>query len=526
MTHPRRHLQGLRHPRAVPAGARRGRRRAHRLRPGAAAGRVPARRGHGPPALVGRPARGVRRRRGRRRRVDRGFRPRAHGDALLRRRLAGAGRRGHGDRVAQPAAVQRHEARAGGRAAAERRLRHPGAQGAGAGARPNCRRCLAPACSSASTSIRLTSSTCSSWWMSVRSVPYRVVMDAANGVAGKLARGCLTAARARSRRDVLRGRRHVPQPRAEPVARGEQPRDPRAGRRREGRPRHRLGRRRRPLLLHRRGRRVRARRLRHCAARRGPADQEPRREDPLRPARQPRRARRDRGNGGVPLLNRVGHAFFKQRMRREGGLFGGEVSGHYYFADNYNADSGFIPALLILDLMSQKRATMARAAGAAAHEVLHQRRDQLGGRRRAGGTGPHRGAVRRRRARPPRRHLRGLHRLALQRAVVQHRAAAAPQSRAPTRRRSWRRSATSCSPSSSRAEMAAAVDLGPARVAEIDTLRHVRGSRRAARQLRERVRDRSRRLAGAFFGTFPAIPPAEPSGSSCAAWAGRPSAPT
>jgi phosphomannomutase len=46
-------------------------------------------------------------------------------------------------------------------------------------------------------------------------------------------------------------------------------------------------------------------------------------------------------------------------MRREGGLFGGEVSGHYYFADNYNADSGFIPALLILELLSQKRATMA-----------------------------------------------------------------------------------------------------------------------------------------------------------------------
>jgi phosphomannomutase len=64
-------------------------------------------------------------------------------------------------------------------------------------------------------------------------------------------------------------------------------------------------------------------------------------------------------NGGVPLLNRVGHAFFKQRMRREGGLFGGEVSGHYYFADNYNADSGFIPALLILDLLSRKDATMA-----------------------------------------------------------------------------------------------------------------------------------------------------------------------
>ena len=66
-----------------------------------------------------------------------------------------------------------------------------------------------------------------------------------------------------------------------------------------------------------------------------------------------------RANGGVALMNRVGHAFFKQRMRREPVLFGGEVSGHYYFRDNYNADSGFIPALLILELLSQKKATMA-----------------------------------------------------------------------------------------------------------------------------------------------------------------------
>ena len=66
-----------------------------------------------------------------------------------------------------------------------------------------------------------------------------------------------------------------------------------------------------------------------------------------------------RANGGVPLLNRVGHAFFKQRMRRENVLFGGEVSGHYYFHDNYNADSGFIPALLILDLLSRKKASLA-----------------------------------------------------------------------------------------------------------------------------------------------------------------------
>ena len=66
-----------------------------------------------------------------------------------------------------------------------------------------------------------------------------------------------------------------------------------------------------------------------------------------------------RAAGGVPLVNRVGHAFFKQRMRREPVLFGGEVSGHYYFEANHNADSGVIPALLILELLSRKQATMA-----------------------------------------------------------------------------------------------------------------------------------------------------------------------
>jgi phosphomannomutase len=66
-----------------------------------------------------------------------------------------------------------------------------------------------------------------------------------------------------------------------------------------------------------------------------------------------------RAAGGEALVNRVGHAFFKQRMRRESVLFGGEVSGHYYFQANHNADSGFIPALLILELLSRKRATMA-----------------------------------------------------------------------------------------------------------------------------------------------------------------------
>jgi phosphomannomutase len=56
--------------------------------------------------------------------------------------------------------------------------------------------------------------------------------------------------------------------------------------------------------------------------------------------------------GGHPYVNRVGHAFFKTRMREVGAAFGGEVSGHYYFHDFYCADSGTIPALLLLELLS------------------------------------------------------------------------------------------------------------------------------------------------------------------------------
>jgi phosphomannomutase len=58
------------------------------------------------------------------------------------------------------------------------------------------------------------------------------------------------------------------------------------------------------------------------------------------------------GRGGVPLMNRVGHAFIKQRMREEGAAFAGEVSGHYYFRGFTQADSGVIPFLLMLERIS------------------------------------------------------------------------------------------------------------------------------------------------------------------------------
>jgi phosphomannomutase len=63
-------------------------------------------------------------------------------------------------------------------------------------------------------------------------------------------------------------------------------------------------------------------------------------------------------HGGRPVVNRVGHAFFKLRMREEKAVFGGEVSGHYYFRGFWCADSGTIPALLVLELLSLREKKM------------------------------------------------------------------------------------------------------------------------------------------------------------------------
>ena len=58
--------------------------------------------------------------------------------------------------------------------------------------------------------------------------------------------------------------------------------------------------------------------------------------------------------GGEPLMNRVGHAYIKHRMRKEDAVFGGEVSAHYYFRDFSQADSGVVPFLLLIELISKR----------------------------------------------------------------------------------------------------------------------------------------------------------------------------
>ncbi len=67
--------------------------------------------------------------------------------------------------------------------------------------------------------------------------------------------------------------------------------------------------------------------------------------------------------GGTAHINRVGHAFMKRAMREYGAEFAGEVSGHYYFREFYNADSGTIPALLVLELLSKSGRKLSALVG-------------------------------------------------------------------------------------------------------------------------------------------------------------------
>jgi phosphomannomutase len=60
-----------------------------------------------------------------------------------------------------------------------------------------------------------------------------------------------------------------------------------------------------------------------------------------------------RENGGKPIRTRVGHSYIKEVMAKTGAIFGGEHSGHYYFRENFRADSGMIAALLVLEALSK-----------------------------------------------------------------------------------------------------------------------------------------------------------------------------
>ena len=152
-----------------------------------------------------------------------------------------------------------------------------------------------------------------------------VVIDAANGMAGAMLPPVLERLPIEAVALLLRARRHLPEPRAEPAA----AREPRVHRREDARggrrPRRRLRRRRRPLLLRRRHRRVRARRLRHRAARRVDPREGARREGDLRRARELGRARDDRARRRRrarqprrPRVHQAPHAQGGRGLRRRG----------------------------------------------------------------------------------------------------------------------------------------------------------------------------------------------------------------
>ncbi|MGC8668687.1 MAG: phosphomannomutase/phosphoglucomutase [Chthonomonadales bacterium] len=67
--------------------------------------------------------------------------------------------------------------------------------------------------------------------------------------------------------------------------------------------------------------------------------------------------------GGRPIVERVGHSYIKQTMRRENAIFGGEVSGHYYFRDHFYADNGFIPWLKVMTMLSRQGVSLSTLVG-------------------------------------------------------------------------------------------------------------------------------------------------------------------
>ncbi len=70
-----------------------------------------------------------------------------------------------------------------------------------------------------------------------------------------------------------------------------------------------------------------------------------------------------KNNGGIPVVSKSGHAFIKQKMREVNAVYGGEMSAHHYFRENAYSDSGMIPFLLILQLMSEEKKNLSQLVG-------------------------------------------------------------------------------------------------------------------------------------------------------------------
>ena len=141
-----------------------------------------------------------------------------------------------------------------------------------------------------------------------------------------------------------------------------------------------------------------------------------------------------REHGGTPVRTRVGHSFIKQVMAETGAVFGGEHSAHYYFRDNWRADSGIIAALMVLEQLSLAGVPLSELRKpferyAQSGEINTRVDDPAAVIERVADR------VSRRAAGPARRAHRRPRRLVVQPAAEQHRAAAAAQPRGGRPRR-------------------------------------------------------------------------------------------
>ena len=347
-------LQGLRHPRHRPRPARRGHVPRHRR------GLRPLRRRR-PRILVGHDMRPSGHRAGR---------PRSP-TACARRAstsstsascstdlvyfaagpLRRAGRHVH--RLAQPGAVQRHQA-VPGRGPAGRRRHRPGRDPGHRRGRCSPAPARRPAAARGSEERRRPPRRLRRPRRVVRRPrrcckPLKVVADTANGMGGLIVPKVFERLPVRPRGHVRRARRHVPEPPGRPDPAGQPARPPGAGR---GRSAPTSG---WPSTATPTGSSSSTRPAGACPAR------------PPRPSSPPAswpgsRAPRScttcicsravpeviREHGGVPVRTRVGHSYIKQVMAETGAVFGGEHSAHYYFRDNYRADSGIIATMVLL----------------------------------------------------------------------------------------------------------------------------------------------------------------------------------
>ena len=384
-------------------------------------------------------------------RRGRGHRGGGHRHAVLRRGQPRPRRRRHHHRLPQPEGMERHQDGAPGRPRPLRRRGHQGDQG-GAGGRPLRRRPRrrGPAARSRRPISDDYARHCLSFIDAAAVPPLKAVLDTGNGMGAVGAQAIFPRLPLELVKMYFELDGTFPNHPADPLEEANRREIMARVTAEKARPGHRLGRRRRPLLLHRRHRRS------SC-----PATSSPRCWARPSAGRSPgrrivydvraSRAVRDRveAAGGKALMHRVGHAFIKKRMRDENAVFGGEVSGHFYFRENWFADNGMIPALLVLEMLGREGQRFSELLAPLARALPHLGRDQLEGRRRG------RGRSRRIEERygtaaitQARRRLGRLRRLALQRAPLEHGAAAAPEPRGLLARRRWSAAATRSWPSS------------------------------------------------------------------------------